>query len=274
MSESIVDSLRSHQRMRVWYIKSRNMIMNRLRATVANTLGYGTALSEAQRKELFLEADKLIKQVMKGESKSTIQEIILVTMQSVQAFDGMREQHEKEMRLLAEQLPIKAWVDEEQQRGFGILSLATIVGECGDLASYSNPGKLWKRMMLAPFASGGKILMGATWRSGKEGKLTAEEWTQYGYCPRRRSISFLIGENVVKQNKSIYRERYETTKAECQKRHPDYSKLRCHRHAMLLATKLLLKNLWLTWNKDTIEYRPWDLTHTCYDSFSHHGNPR
>ena len=107
--------------------------------------------------------------------------------------------------------------------------------------------------------------MGATWRSGKHGKLPASEWETFGYSPRRRSIAFLIGEGIVKQNTvgdggsgerpvvtdigraGPYRQRYDAAKVTFAAGHPDYSKLRVHRHAMLVATKLLLKNLWIEW---------------------------
>jgi hypothetical protein len=190
--------------------------------------------------------------------------------------------------------------------------------------------------------------MGATWRY--KGGLPAEEWTAFGYSPRRRSIAYLIGANLLRGNylktagvseslvdtegervhpgtkngrrgvnpidtegvvaaparrkgraaptlteavkgrtrlkkspggeaqrvtepKTVptgepragegergsvtetecaipgpYCERYREAKAACALAHPDYSAMRCHRHGMLLATKLLLKNLWKIWN--------------------------
>lgn len=136
------------------------------------------------------------------------------------------------------------WVEMPEQRGFGIESLATIIGETGDLGNYPNPGNLWARMGCAPFQSNGKAFMGATWKAGKEGKLSGEEWTQFGYSPRRRSVAYVIGENLVKQNATgPYRARYNGAKAAAAESHTDWKPLRCHRHAMLLATKLLLKNL-------------------------------
>ena len=87
-----------------------------------------------------------------------------------------------------------------------------------------------------------------------------------GYSPRRRSIAYLIGEGLVKQNfvsggqgdgrlesesgsAGPYRSRYDQKKAEFAEKHPDYKPLRCHLHGMLLATKLLLKNLWIEWRR-------------------------
>jgi hypothetical protein len=122
-------------------------------------------------------------------------------------------------------------------------SLGTIIGETGDLSLYANPAKVWKRLGLAPF--NGK--MPSTWRSGKEGKLSSEEWSAIGYSPRRRSVMYVIGESLVKQNDGDYRKRYDEAKAAIAAAHPDYSKGRCHNHGMLLCVKRLVRDLWKQW---------------------------
>lgn len=58
-----------------------------------------------------------------------------------------------------------------------------------------------------------------------------------------------MGDCLIKGNKSIYWARYDESKKKIQKAHADYPKMRCHRHGMLLATKLLLLNLWIEWRK-------------------------
>lgn len=246
----VCDSLRILQRKRVIIIKSRNMQANRLQAIVAGTLGYSSGLAEKERLKKFAEATELIEAVIAGEKDHPLADVIQNTMIGINALNVLRDGYEKEMVLLARQLPKKvvAWVEADNQRGFGLLSLATLVGECGSLSNYPNPAKVWRRMGLAPWKYDGKNLMGATWKSGRQGKLPAEEWEKFGYSPRRRSISFLFGENIVKQNHGEYRSRYDYKKKEIKGIYPDYSDLRCHRHGMLVATKLLLKNLWVVWN--------------------------
>lgn len=60
------------------------------------------------------------------------------------------------------------------------------------------------------------------------------------------ALMYVIGEGIVKQNgEGPYRKRYDEAKVTFAAGHPDYSKGRCHSHAMLLASKLLLKNLWI-----------------------------
>jgi hypothetical protein len=252
---TICQQLQELQRQRVCNLKSRIMIENRLVATVATASGYHAGMEEADRMKRFADARKVIESVKAGLESETVAVcgLILSTLPAIDGFDGMVTAYEKEMEKLAKQLPVFEWQQEPEQRGFGLLSLAKIIGETGDLALYAAPGKLWKRMGCAPFESKGKMLMPATWRRMKPG-LSAEEWEVCGYNPRRRSIAYLIGEGIVKQNgPGPYRQRYDYTKARAAEVHgEEWKPMRCHLHGMLLATKLLLKNLWCEWNGDVV----------------------
>ena len=241
--------LQALQRQRAIYIKSRIMVSNRLQALMAGTIGYHSGMKENDRRKVFGEAGALIKKIASGEVASDLHDLVMTHLAGIQEFQRMQAALEKEMLAFAKSLPVAKWVGKIEQRGFGLLFLAIVVGECGDLANYANPAKVWRRLGCAPWTFDGKTRMGATWKSGREGKLPSEEWEKFGYSPRRRSIAYLIGEGIVKQNASgPYRRRYDETKGLIKKAHPDYSDLRCHRHGMLLATKLLLKNLWIEWN--------------------------
>jgi hypothetical protein len=241
------------------------MIANRLTAAVATAAGYHGGMEEKERERRFKEAGEVIAGVKSGSRPEIGSQsgLILATLPAIDGFDAMVKGFEKAMEKLAKQLPVATWLALPAQRGFGLLSLAKVVGECGDLSNYAAPGKLWKRMGCAPFESQGRNLMPSTWRNTKPG-LSADEWTEIGYSPRRRSIAYLIGEGLVKQNfvsggtgemepetdglcAGPYRSRYDQTKAKLAAAHPDYKPLRCHLHGMLLATKLLLKNLWIEW---------------------------
>ncbi len=143
-------------------------------------------------------------------------------------------------------------------------------------------------MGCAPFTKGEVTLMGSTWRSKRYGTLNDEEWSAYGYSPRRRSVSFNIGECLLKGNyvsvgvPGPYRQRYDEVKVRAAEVHPEWlicrtcegtGKLksrkgdractickktpgkvgmRVHRHASLLMTKRLLRNLWCEWNKKPV----------------------
>ncbi len=269
---AICAELQSLQRQRAITIKSRNMQANRLQAIIAGTLGYASNMEEKARQKKFVEASTLIKDITDGKAEHPFSGIVRMTMVGIDAFNEMKEKLEKEMKSAANKLPVAEWVEQPEQRGFGLLFLAIVIGETGDLSTYTNPGKVWRRMGCAPWTFDGKTLMGATWRSGKYGKLPAEQWDAFGYSPRRRSIAYLIGEGICKQNgpdseemaakkaakgvkpnliQGPYHLRYKEAKAKLRAEHPDektYPDLRCHRHGMLLATKLLLKRLWMTWN--------------------------
>jgi len=278
---SLCLELQGLQRQRVVYIKSRIMVGNRLQALVAGTIGYSSGLKEAERRALFSEAGKLIQRVVGGE-EHTMSSMIRVHYTGISEFVRVQKGIEKEMVAYAKQLLVAAWLEAPEQKGFGMQSLATVIGETGDLNNYANPAKVWRRMGCAPWTFRGDTKMGATWRSGKEGKLPAEEWTNYGYSPRRRSLAYVIGEGIVKQNGvGPYRTRYDEAKARAAETHPEWTccskcegsgktkkgskcsnckgtgivMKRCHLHGMLLATKLLFKNLWLEWTG--VDYRPW-----------------
>lgn len=182
-------------------MKSRIMFLNRLRGVVAcDELGYNPNVPKDDGEKLFAEADKLIKEVCEGKKDCNMSPVIRNTMIGVDALLGAEAGYEKEMTKIAKTLPVASWVNAPERRGFGMLFLAIVVGECGDLNNYPTVAKLWRRMACAPWAFGEKTLMGATWKAGKEGKLPALEWEKYGYSPRRRSISYLIGLGIVKQN--------------------------------------------------------------------------
>ncbi len=125
-------------------------------------------------------------------------------MSAMKLMETSRKAAEKAMVQLAKHLSVWSWV--EGINGFGALGLAQIVAEAGDLFSYSNPGKLWKRMGLAPYD--GKAA--SQWR--KQGGLKKEEWESLGYSPVRRSIMYSIGDSLLKKQ-GPYREIYLARKA-------------------------------------------------------------
>jgi hypothetical protein len=244
------------------------MVANRLQAIVAGTLGYHSGMLESERMKAFAQAALLIKDIAAGKHTCELDALVLTHMAGIVEFDRMVGGLEKSMVQLAKQLPVASWVAQPEQRGFGLLMLAVVIGETGDLANYANPAKVWRRLGCAPFQKDNETLMGATWRSRTKGtKLSAEEWEEFGYSPRRRSIAYLIGVGLLKQNTMAigtddaatetetptvgpYCRRYDESKAKLAAAHPDYPKGRCHNHGMLLATKLLLKNLWIVWHGD------------------------
>lgn len=270
---TICRELQELQRQRVVNLKSRIMIANRLTATIATAHGYHAGMEEKERARHYKQANELIAKVQAGDSPAsdTCCGLILATSTAIDGFDAMVAGYEREMSRLAKQLPVAAWVASPEQRGFGLLSLAMLVGEAGDLSNYSAPGKLWKRLGLAPYSAQGDNLMPSTWR--RRNGLSAEEWSKVGYSPRRRSMCYIIGDCLLKGNRGgPYRRRYDEAKAKALTR-PEWTtcqkcngsgmgkrakcancngtgmlSMRCHLHGTLLATKLLVKNLWIQWS--------------------------
>ncbi len=283
----VVEDLHLLQRQRTVVLKSRIMQANRLQAVVAGQLGYEAKMPESERRKKFVEAGEMIQEIRNGGGNGFVfQGIVQTTLIGIQAFEDLQDQFESEMVKLAKMLPVHKWVEAKEQSGFGTKSLAIVIGETGDLFNYANVAKVWRRMSLAPWTFNGKTLMGATWRSGKEGKLPSTEWELYGYSPRRRSLMYVIGEGLVKQNckknedkegyswLGPYRAEYDKAKADAIANRPEWTACSCkgtgltakktkcsecmgkgkklkraHLHGMLVATKLLLANLWAEWRK-------------------------
>lgn len=243
--------LQELQRRKAATLKSRIMIDNQLADLVSTELGYHAGMEEAERKAKRKQAEQLIKSIDDGfrsdDGMATVANrvapIVTSTRIARNGFDAFLSGIEKEMTRLAATLPVATWIEDEDRRGIGLLSLATIIGETGDLSSYANPGKVWRRLGMAPFQD----KMPSTWR--KEGGLSSEQWTEIGYSPRRRSLMYVIGENIVRANKGSYRKRYDEAKASGKANHPDWTDGHCHNHGMLLATKRLVRDLWKEWNR-------------------------
>jgi hypothetical protein len=279
---TICAELQAVQRQRAWFMKTKIMNSNRIESNVAGTIGYYSGMEGDERKRVFNDARKLIKEVAAGKMASDNASMILTMQECVDSVYKMEELLKKKLGEIAKKLPVAAWAMHKDQSGFGLQSLGTVIGETGDLANYANPAKMWRRMGLAPYEKDGEMLMGATWKSrsnNKKGltKLGPEDWEDFGYCPRRRSISWNIGECLIKQNgDGPYRQRWLDAKVRAYEMHPEKTdswnwsicdkckgvELPCktcggtgykcghaNNHGKLLATKLLFKNLWFEWQR-------------------------
>lgn len=253
---TVCAELQRLQRARAWHLKSRIKIDNRLRASIATSFGYFSGMTESDRERCFKEANALIKRVVKGEEDGPYAGMIRAAQMASDAFGGMQIQMESRMLDLAKMLPVAEWVGKPAQRGFGLHLLAVLIGETGDLANYESPGKIWRRMGCAPYEKEGHVHMGSTWNRPRwlNGvKLSKADWEDFGYSPRRRSIAYIIGENFVKQNgEGPYRRRYDNARTRFKELHENATKGHCHSHGMLLAAKLLMKNLWFQWNPEMV----------------------
>jgi hypothetical protein len=151
-----------------------------------------------------------------------------------------RKPFEKRLEKLAKQLPVYPWA--ASVRGLGALSLAQIVAETGDLSLYANPAKVWKRMGLAVMPDG-----------KRQRRVPGDEAFEHGYSPQRRSLMYVVGENLVKLNRDgPYRTYYLAEKERQRAKLPDAPLAHPHNRAMRHMTKRLLRDLWRAW-RDRVE---------------------
>lgn len=287
----IVAEIQALQRSRRWYLKMRDMNANPIRSLVAGKLGFTTDMTDEEREKKFSEAQKLINKIVKGKIQvPEMQEFVMAANMAISNFNAKKEMYDEEMVVAVKKLPMAdAFCDHPDRRGFAHLFLAEFLGETGDLFNYSTVAKVWKRMGSAPFEKNGEIHMGSAWMKQKKlkGKLSDDDWKDLGYCPRRRSILYLMGKNMRNQNWRVppvkekitkkilvpgvagpYRAKYEKKKAEWQARFPEelgkgpgkgpgHSDLQ----GMLVASKLLAKDITLAyWAQDPSfvpESKPW-----------------
>lgn len=284
-----IDLIRSWHRRRVFMMDQRKRSDLALGAFLRSALGWSRSLPSAEARAIADRAaaliaigEKVARQASKPEAKRKPvpgaedadfldwSDVILGALAARAPFDAVESRATKEMDRLARSLPVWSWFADNVFSGSGV-SLAVIVAEAGDIGSYANPGKLWKRMGLAPISKGETTRAGATWRKGG---LTAAEWTDAGYSMRRRSAMFVIGDSLIKGKsylREVYlgRKDYERAKAEAAgltvapaakipaKRAAEFmSDGHIHRRAQRYMEKRLLRDLWSAWRAADVVSEP------------------
>lgn len=194
------------------------------------------------------EADKLYRAIEgKGDHEHAMAAIaVTAPLRSARdTLEASRTDIEKAMVKDARQLPIMPWV--QAIRGFGELSLAGLIGETGDLASYATHSRLWKRLGLAVI--GGE----------RQRRIAGDAALEHGYSPTRRSLVWNIGQCVMKAQSARvdkttgevtreagrYRQLYDDRKVY----EADRVETRGHAHnrATRYMEKRLIRDLWNAW---------------------------
>ncbi|MFC3206831.1 hypothetical protein [Aquamicrobium soli] len=189
---------------------------------------------------------------------STIQSYV----QSEEMFESQQDAYKKQLVKHAKRLPVYEWV--KGVPGFGDVSFATIVGECGDVGTYKSVSAVWKRLGLA-------VINGR--RQGNPGEgATAQVWIDHGYNRARRSVSYVAREHVIGgmgkwrpeygsnlgdatyyQRVYAERARYEAAKLGMPIERSDKGKESYKKHVAMRAhryvEKRLLKHLYLEWRR-------------------------
>ena len=163
--------------------------------------------------------------------------------------ESHRKRSERTLLALARQLPVAPFV--EATRGVGLLSLAGIVGEAGDLSNYGTPSRLWKRMGTAVIDGQRQRMVGGA------------EALVHGYSPVRRSLLWNVGCCIIKAGgplKDLYDARKVKELVKCEAIAADpvqralytrggrYApKLHAHNRARRYVEKRVLVLLWREW---------------------------
>jgi len=263
-----ISSLRDFQTLRNNLMKQQNRINNAMRGILRWVLDWEWEMPEAERKAINNRAEKIaqaieaaykadvkkgtlpketLEEKLKGEDLEVAQTYYLEFRPYIKGrlpLDKQRKDIERRMEKIAKTFPapIINWVTSI--RGMGVLGLALLIAEIGDPNDYDKISKIWKRMGVA-------VIDGE--RQGFKLKGQTEKGLAHGYCPRRRSVLWTIGDSLLKHQRpknkphGPYGVIYNNEKAKQQMLNPDKAKMFYHRRAQRAAEKRLLKHLWENW---------------------------
>ena len=277
MSEEIIAQIRAWHRERCYAMEQRKRSDLALGAYLRTALGWRKDAAADERKAIAVLADDLItcgEHGAKAESRKTpkpnphelagspeyerFAKIIGASLKARAPWDAIEADAEKALSGLAEQLPVWAAFGAEI-RGFGPLSLATIVGEAGDLSNYPTVAKLWKRM--------GVAVVNGKRQGGLAKSASKDDWIEHGYNRERRSRMWNIGKSLVYaggEYADLYRARKEVERQKAadegltvapagsipKKRAAEFRSLgHIDKRAQRYMEKRLLADLWKAWRR-------------------------
>jgi hypothetical protein len=255
-----IDDIKTEHRFRQQAMKQQQKMDRALESFVRiNATDWTWDADEKQREKFNREVKAIIAAAREGKGDQRIVELVLTVDKGRQPFDELRDGCEKRMEQLAASLPVAGWI--EGIRGAGLLGLATIIAETGDLSNYPNPAKVWKRLGFAPYDG----LAGSTWKrtSWRPRALTADEWIANPFSGHRYALMhqiaiWLVNAQWISAKKAggdegkpngPYGEVYAARRAHTAKTHPDWSKGHSRMDGIRVAMKAFLKDLHIEWRK-------------------------
>lgn len=267
--QPLIDEIKAAHRHHRHAIKHQSRLARSLEAEVRDAFGFRTNLPEPQRKKISAQAIALIKQCRAGtqsEEHSLIAMLVIASDQSRSSWDAIVLDRKKALERAARKLPGYDFV--KGTRGAGDLGFAQIIGEAGDLSNYANPGKLWKRLGLAPYDGHAmSSWMRETWRPRK---LTSEEWIANPFKPERYAIiaqiaTWLVTAQCEAKEKSgtkhgrpkgRYGEFYVGRREHTDITHQDWSDGHARADALRYTVKKFTRDLWVAWRRASGELKP------------------
>jgi hypothetical protein len=250
--DALCDRIAELQVRRKFFIGLANKQTNAAKALVRRSLGWRWDEGEESREAVNKRAGRIVEAALAGKEPkpedAELIEIIAKDMAKVAEMlrpcETARAEIEKDMVRAVKTLPVHAW--QKGVHGFGEKALAIIVGEAGNLSRFDHEDKLKKRLGLAPY--GGKAF--STWR--RDGGLSAEEWTDAGYAPRRRAEIHAVMEPLFRHQtvqQGVYRQTYDKRRAHTATTHPDWKPAQSHMDGLRVMTQKLVTDLWSEWRR-------------------------
>lgn len=263
---------------RKFVIKLETATTNTCKALAARMCGFDASADEASREKIWKRAGSIISKALaqkpQAEENQHVAESIAADLEVVRLMllplDARRKEIENQMAEHALSLPVAPFI--KTVAGFDARGLAVIIGEAGNLSNYpdkgrpasSGPACLWRRFGLAT-AKGHEAKAYSTWR--KMGGLSAEDWTEAGYSPRR--LGQLYGVVTVPlfmcKSKNKYGEVYIARRARTMMTHPEWyidkngkakispsgepSSAHAMEDAKRVMVKAFLEDLWKEWRR-------------------------
>ena len=183
---TVVETIRARHRERRHWMGVQQVLDRKLESYVRiNETDWHPSDDEAEREKANKEVIAKVKAARNGEGDSWLIEIVQINDAARAPADAKRTLMEKDMEVLARQLPVAGWV--ETVPGLGYLGLATIIAETGDLSNYSNVAKVWKRLGYAPYNGlAGSSWKRETWRNGEpaidQGRMDRQSVFRQALC--------------------------------------------------------------------------------------------
>lgn len=177
------------------------------------------------------------------EDQATTAEMYPQLFQCRDILDEAIKDIEKRLKKMARTLPVWPWAADV--RGLAEISLASIIGEAGDLSQYSSPAKLWKRMGVGLFDKGdGEFVAQRKFANAETAELA-------GYNPERRAALFVVGDCFIRAGGrgrvNPYATLYRWQRRKYRRRDDVKTKIHAHKMAHRWMTKRLLRDLWRAW---------------------------
>jgi hypothetical protein len=199
--DSPIAYVRELQSLRRHCIRSQSRCDRSIEALIARSIGYRSDLDEKERARLYKTAMAVRLKIEKDATEGApfddprippgVVNMTMTSLLSRSQWDRERVRIEDDMIDVAKLLPVWPWV--RSVAGVGPLGLAVLVGEAGDVGSYSGPGRLWKRLGLACIDGQRQ----GTVSKEITGEARKEAWKQRGYNPARRAEVWAFIDDVM-----------------------------------------------------------------------------